>query len=416
MTKTKQRKGARAIAWLCALVYFISYVLRKNLGVMLVKVCSDMGKPESALAIVLMGLTVCYGGGQLISGMLGDKLSPTHMIGGGLLLAAFSNAAVYFATEIPLLTVLWCINGFAHSMIWAPMVKLFSTCLAEGEYSYAMMRVMWGSSFATVFLRLFCPAMLLVTSWRVIMLICAALGAAVALIFLLLKRRVFVAMDKTGTVQNEASAVQSAAVPLPRFAVPTVLLIVAAIVMHGALREGVDIWMPSFLCETFGMPEENAIFSTVILSVFGLLSFTVFDWLYRRVFHSELSCSAFCFLVAAVAAALLYLLTFLKAPAVLSMLLMALIIAAMSGANLMLVATVPKRFVKSGKVSTFTGLLDAAAYVGAAGATYGFAALFERFGWSVTILTWAIVGAAGLALSFACLPLWKKFRREYADT
>ncbi|MBQ3064167.1 MAG: hypothetical protein IJC99_05140, partial [Clostridia bacterium] len=233
--------------------------------------------------------------------------------------------------------------------------------------------------------------------------------------FFLSSKRVFaepvVRAPKTEDKPDEAPV----AIPLPAYAFAPVVLIIVSIVMHGMLKEGVDVWMPSFLCEVFGMPEENAIFSTVILSIISLVSFTLFGWVYRRFLRNELSCSLFCFIVATGAATLLFLSVKLGAPAFISMILMALIMACMTGVNLMLVATVPKRFVKSGKVSTFTGLLDAAAYLGAAIATYGFAALFEGAGWSITILVWALIGAAGLGICLVCVPLWKRFRRDYAD-
>ena len=94
---------------------------------------------------------------------------------------------------------------------------------------------------------------------------------------------------------------------------------------------------------------------------------------------------------------------------------MALIVACMHGINLMLITVVPKRFVKSGKVATFSGLLNACTYIGAALSTYGFAAIAENSGWNMTILMWVIVSALGMLVCFGATPLWKKFRREYAD-
>ena len=94
---------------------------------------------------------------------------------------------------------------------------------------------------------------------------------------------------------------------------------------------------------------------------------------------------------------------------------MAVIVACMHGINLMLITVVPKRFVKSGKVATYSGLLNACTYVGASISTYGFAALAESFGWNFTILTWVMVSVAGILVCLAAVPLWKKFRKEYAD-
>ncbi|MBQ9131640.1 MAG: MFS transporter, partial [Clostridia bacterium] len=111
----------------------------------------------------------------------------------------------------------------------------------------------------------------------------------------------------------------------------------------------------------------------------------------------------------------LYLLNLASASVAISMLLMALIVACMHGINLMLITVVPKRFVKSGKVATYSGLLNACTYIGASISTYGFAALAESFGWNFTILTWVLVSLAGVAVCLGATPFWKRFRREYVD-
>ena len=171
----------------------------------------------------------------------------------------------------------------------------------------------------------------------------------------------------------------------------------------------------TYLYETFGIPEENAIFSTVILAVLGMLSCSLFDFIHRRFFRNEVFCSAVIFGVTAAAAAVLFVVNGFVSSMVLSLALMTVITACMKGVNLILVATAPKRYVKSGKISTFTGVLDAAAYAGSALATYGFAAFAEGFGWNMTVLLWAIIGVAGLVLCLVAAPLWARFRREYAD-
>ena len=154
--KTKFSMRARGIAWLCTLVYFASYLMRINFSVMIARICVDTGFSETELAVVLTGLTIFYGTGQIVNGFLGDRIPPNKMLTFGLCLAAACNVGLFFCTTVPLMTVVWCINGFAHAMLWPPIVRLLSTYLNDEEYSYAAVRVSWGSSFATIFLYLLC--------------------------------------------------------------------------------------------------------------------------------------------------------------------------------------------------------------------------------------------------------------------
>ena len=413
--KTAIRKRAKAIAWSCTLVYFASYLMRINFAVMLVKICSDMQVNKTDLAIVVTGLTIAYGTGQIISGLMGDKIKPQLMLTFGLALAAICNVAMFFCSAIPVMTVVWSINGFAHAMLWPPIVRLMSTYLTDDEYGYSAVRVSWGSSFATILLYLLCPVLLGFLHWRVIMLVCAAGGIAIMIFWMLVHPRLFTQpMENTRNTSANGSE-KPAYAPLPRFVYLPVVLIMLGIILQGILRDGVTNWMPSYLLETFGLPEENAIVATVILAVFSVISFALFDMLHRKVFQNEVFCSAMIFVMSALSAGVLYLINLASASVVISMLLMAIIVSCMHGINLMLITVVPKRFVKSGKVATYSGLLNACTYIGASISTYGFAALAESFGWNFTILTWMLVSLAGIAVCLAATPLWKRFRREYVD-
>ena len=406
---------AKGITWAFTLVYFASYLLRINFAVMIVKICSEMSLPKSSLAVVVTTLTIAYGIGQVLSGLLGDKLKPQLMLTVGIGVAIVCNVAMFFAQAVSLMAVVWCVNGFAHAMLWPPMVRMMSTYLHDSEYSYAVVRVSCGSSIATILLYLGCPVLLKLTDWRTIMLICATVGALVWLFWVLISPRLLNHGAVLPSADGDQNKKAQNVIPLPRFVFLPIVLIMLGIILQGILRDGVTNWMPSFLNETFGMPEENAIFSTVILAIFSMVSFVFFDFIQRKFFQNEVFCAAMIYVLAAVGAGVLYAVNLLGGSVVFSMLLMAVIVACMHGINLMLISVVPKRFLRTGKVSTFSGILNACTYVGASLSTYGFAALAERFGWNFTILMWVIVSVSGIVVCLLAAPIWRRFRREFAD-
>ena len=413
--KLKISARARGIAWLCTLVYFASYLMRTNFAVMIAKICEDMGETKTALAVILSGMTVFYAIGQIINGILGDRIPPSRMLTLGLLLAAVCNAAMFFAEAIPVMTVIWCVNGFAHAMLWPPIVRLLSTYLTDEEYNYAVVRVSWGSSFATIFLYLLCPLLLGLLSWRTIILLLAVVGAAIAVVWTLLSRRLF-GTEKPKTEEASEEVPEKPAkkgVPLPKTVFLPIVLIILGIILQGMLRDGVTNWMPSFLSDSFGFDVETSILYTVVLALFSILTFSAADLLHRTIFKNEVTCAGAIFMIAAIAAALLY---FIKDYAIAAILLMSVIVAGMHGINLMLITVVPKRFVKSGRVSTFSGILNAGTYAGSAIASPAFAAIAEETGsWNVVILVWVGISALGALVCFVVAPLWRHFRKTYSD-
>lgn len=414
--KSTISKNTKKIAYLLALVYFTSYCMRVNLAVMLVKICSEMQVEKSALAIVITGLTVAYGTGQVISGFLGDRIKPQHIIPAGLALAVACNVGIFFTSTIPAMTVIWSINGFAHALLWPPIVRLMSTHLSAKDYSFAAVRVNQGSSIATISLYLFCPLLLGFMQWRTIMLLCAAWGAVMIALWFILYPRIFTKKEALEErVEVSALPKEQKVFPIPLYIFGAISLIMPGIMMQGMLRDGVTNWMPSFLLETFGLSEENSIISTVILAIFTMVSYSAFSALQKRFFKNEVTCAAAIFGGSAIVCGILFLVNSLAPAAALvpSLILMALTVAAMHGVNLMLIAIVPRRFVPFGKVSTYSGILNACTYVGAALSTYGFAALAETFDWNFTILTWVAISLVGALLCFFAARIWQRHLDEY---
>jgi OPA family glycerol-3-phosphate transporter-like MFS transporter len=290
-----------------------------------------------------------------------------------------------------------------------------STHLSAEDYSFAAVRVNQGSSIATIALYLFCPLLLGFMEWRTIMLLCAAWGAIMVVLWFLLYPRVFTKKDvQTEKINPSAPISEQKAVPVPLYIFGAIALIMPGIMMQGMLRDGVTNWMPSFLLETFGLSEENSIVSTVILAVFTMISYSAFSLLQKRFFKNEVTCAAAIFGGSAIVCGILFLVNSLAPTAALvpSLILMALTVAAMHGVNLMLISIVPRRFVVFGKVSTYSGILNASTYVGAALSTYGFAALAETFDWNFTILSWVVISLIGAVVCFFGARIWQRHLDE----
>lgn len=413
-------KRAKAIAWLLTLVYFASYLMRKNFSVMLVDICGELAVEKSAIAIVSTLMTITYGAGQIINGILGDRIKPQTMLTTGLGLAAACNVAMFFAPNIPVMAAIWAVNGYAHAMLWPPIVRLMSMHLNSDEYGYSAVRVSWGSSIATIVLYTLCPFLLMVTDWRTVIIGCAVGGVAILALWVSFQKKVFADPSSVGgavPAEAKAGGAKKKGIPLPLYVFIPIALIMLGIVLQGMLRDGVTDWTPNFLHETYGVDKSNAILFTVIPAIFSMISFSAFDLLHRKVFRNEVTCSAVIFGGAAVCSLILFAFNTLIPNIVVAIVAVSLIIGCMHGINLMLITVVPKRFIKSGKVSTFSGILNACTYGGSAIAVPGFAMITEMSGndWNVTVLVWGIISVLGLAVCLAGVPLWRKFCKEYAN-
>ena len=401
-----KRIGGKPLAWLLTAVYFASYVTRINFAAIIQEIVTDMGYEKAALSIVLVVISITYGAGQIINGKLGDKIRPDLMILMGLIISTAANLLFpLFISSIPVMAVLWGVNGFAQAMMWPPMVKILVTATDTETYNYAVVRVSWGSSIGTIFVYLSAPLIISLVGWRAVFYTSAAVGVAMAIVWQMLRGRI-----SADTSVKEAEVTTPERFRFPKEAICPILFIAAAIIFQGMLRDGISSWMPTYLSEVFHLDNETSILLTVSLAIFSIITSAIAGAAYKKYFKNEVMLGGVIFAISAIASLLLYLL--FDFGIAVTVVLMMIVNGCMHGINLMLITHVPKRFKKYGNISTISGLINSCTYIGAAISTYGIALLSESVGWRGTIGVWLVIAVLGTACCFVSAVPWKKFYKE----
>ena len=62
------------------LVYFFSYAMRLDYAASLVAIVNALGVTNTAASVAITGSFITYGLGQIVFGIIGDKLSPVKII------------------------------------------------------------------------------------------------------------------------------------------------------------------------------------------------------------------------------------------------------------------------------------------------------------------------------------------------
>ncbi len=392
------KKAVNRVAFLFTLVYMVSYITRINYGAIIAEMVIDTGHSKSMLSMALTGSFITYGAGQIVSGFLGDLFSPKKLLSIGFVLTVLMNLTIPFCHSPYLMLAVWCVNGFAQSFMWPPLVKLMTGLLSIEDYNSVSVKVSWGSSFGTIIVYLAAPLFISIWDWRSVFVFSAAAGAVMLVIWQLLGYDI----EKTPAVE---SAERSSATG-GSFMRPFIVGIMCAIVLQGLLRDGVTTWMPSYIDETYHLGSEISILTGVVLPVFGIGCMQLTSMVYRRRPGAPLLTAALFFAIGGMCAVLLNFVS--GGNAVLSVLCSAGLTGCMHGVNLILICMIPPFFKYTGKVSTVSGVLNACTYIGSALSTYGTARLTEEFGWSVTLVLWVIVAFVGMTICLLCTKPWKK--------
>lgn len=410
-----EKKFREMLVWLCVISYFVSYITRVNYNSVLLEIEKEAGFDKVSAALALTGSSITYGVGQLISGWMGDRISPKLMVFMGLLLSAAMNLAVPIFTYPAFVLCFWCVNGFAQALIWPPLVRLMSTYLDEDQYKKSCVQVTCGSSVGTIAVYLLAPLCISIGSWRSLFFLCAVTALLFSVIWFMgvgaaeKRLRKFGANHTSGlpaggeNPQNKERG---------RSHTPFLLIgmIMVAIVVQGILRDGVTTWMPSYLSDTFHLGSAVSVLSGMILPIFGICCLQLTLQLNRRLIKNELLCAGSLFLPSCLSALLLLLM--FSANPVLSVFLSAVITGCMYGVNVILASMLPRYFGKNGRVSFISGLFNSCTYVGSALSGSGSALIAEVAGWPAVILFWCGAALVGTLLCVRAAGPWKRFREQ----
>lgn len=398
--KLTDKKSIRLLTVLSWMIYFSSYITRLNFGAILVEFIQSEGIMKSAASAITTALFVTYGVGQLLSGYLGDRVSPRLLIFGGLLTASVCNIAMPLVSPaIGAMTVVWGINGIAQAMMWPPLVKICASALSSENYNRLMPVIGTSCAAATIVIYLISPLIISISGWKLVFYITAAVATLAALAWFiltapLLKNISFAPATLKEKKEGEVVAVNKAVWRL----LPMILLSIA---MLGILRDGITTWMPTFISETFKVESTVSILTGVAIPAthmfIGLTTYKVLVAMKRDVF------AAIGLYFAATTSFLILLWVSGTNSMLLSTLFIALGSGGLHGINSLQTYYLPELLGGTGKISFYAGLINSATYVGSAVSTYLFAVISEMHGWDATVVSWVIFAAAGLALTVACM-------------
>lgn len=387
---------------LCCLVYFASYVTRLDYAAVLVEIVRDLQLSNTTAGIAVTGSFITYGLGMILFGFTGDRIKPRTLIAVGLLGTSLINLSMGLLPDIRLMIGIWCFNGFFQAMLWPPLSRTLAENLSPEKVPGAVATVCTVAQIATLGVYLLSPVVIRAGGWRTVFLLAAGIGICALLLWV-----PGTAGVRQGHSPPGPQSAPEAAAPIGSLVRAAGLIpIMLCIILLGMLRDGLQTWMPTYICEVFGLSTETSILISGLLPVLSAASISLSMLLFRRVGNEVLS-GAILFGIAAVCAVTMFLI--FPGSAVLGITLFALLAGSMHGANQMIVCSVPLHFEHYGRVATFAGLLNSFVYAGAAISTYGFASFAQRFGWRSTMLFWLVIALAGTLICLACFRKWRTF-------
>lgn len=430
--KITDRKIIGILFFLCFGVYFSTYIGRLNYSASLAEIIHSEGFSKGSAGMIGTVFFFAYGAGQLISGFLGDRLPCRYLVFGGLGISGVLNGLMGIMHTPYSMAVIWGINGLSQAFVWSPLLQILYNYLQTNIRLKLCLYMNLSVPLGTIVAYGVSALLISGPGWRSAFFIPSIWLLSVAVLWFIGMGRVEHYAKKHGILEQDVDIIKQKEKKKSSYNIQKVsgkttiameegqnawrvlltasglCILVFALCIQGALKDGVTIWIPTYLGEKHNLGSMTAILSTMVIPLCNLFGVTLASLADRYLGRNEVKTSALFFGVCAIS--LIVLLLWGNKNSVLALAMLGISTTSMMAVNTMLTAVMPPRFGRLGKASSVSGILNSSVYIGGAISTYGIGALSTAFGWNITIGVWV----TGAVISFILCIIVSRRWKEYA--
>ena len=395
-------KGFREFAWKMLISFGLTYMFfyngRQNINLVMTQMAEQLGSTTAAMGVVSSALFWCYAFGQLINGRLGAYFGYKRFMMFGVAASAVLNIVISFQHSIPVIAVLWGLNGFCQSMVWSNGLGVLNKWWPKKQRGFAsgLATAFSGVAQVVTYLTiLVCMDANPTWGWRAAFrfpMLPMILMIVVFGIFFKEKPedinlKAFKEEDEEAEAKDAqlAKEIESKGYFYPYkllFSEPKVIVFCFISAIAGVGRYGLLTWVPTYFMESLGLSIKEGIFSSILLPIGQASAMFLFPLLTDKVFKGKREPM----LILASIVTFLGMITFpfmsSKGPASL-MLLVVGVFSMVTGVIWAVAGDMGGRALSS----TVVGVLDWAVYMGAAVQASAFGFVKDTFGWPAVFIT-----------------------------
>lgn len=277
-------KKFKAGAWfyliLFSLLYCAHYCTRLNIGNAQVYMTEFSSEDIGILSSVLFWT---YGIGHLVNGRLGEIFGVRKFIIWSVILSVICNIFMSFQTSILAMAIIWGLNGFVQSMAWSPGVSSLTAWWPGDKRGFATGFANAFSGFGQVFATLMVALGFVVLpnlGWRSAFIVPAVLPILFLIIYWIFAKSGPKAIgledykeEDRAKAEHEdemAAIVKEKGVLYPYFHLlkkPVFWIWIFVVFASGIARYGLVTWIPKYLNETTDMGAIISLLTSTILPI-----------------------------------------------------------------------------------------------------------------------------------------------------
>ena len=380
------------------LTYLFFYNGRQNINLVMTQMAESLGSTTAAMGVVSSALFWCYAFGQLVNGRLGAFFGYKRFMMFGVAASAVINVVISFQHSIPVIAILWGLNGYCQSMVWSNGLGVLNKWWPKRERGFASGLATAFSGIAQVITYLtVLLAIELDPEWgwraafRYPMIPMALMLIGFALLFREKPEDIglmpFEEEDQSAASRDASliKEIENKGFLYPYkvlFSEPKVIVFCFISAIAGVGRYGLLTWIPTYFSESMGLSIKEGIFSSILLPFGQACAMFVFPLITDKLFKGKREPM----LALAAVVTFLGMITFpfLSTKGAASAMLL---LVGISGMVTGVIWAVAGDMGGRAFSSTVVGVLDWAVYMGAAIQASVFGFMKDTFGWSAVFIT-----------------------------
>ena len=395
-SKKAKLKQAIALGGVSSTLYLFVYIVRNALSAIAPQMIENGIFTTETIGKMSSVFFICYAVGQLINGVLGDKIKAHNLICVGLVLSGISHFLIVYVTDNPFMAcLLYALTGFFLSMVYAPMTKINS----ENVEIIYITKCALGVQIASLLGSPVAGVLASVLSWKLVF------GVSSGLLFFtgILAYVFYVYCERKGliTYNRFTKAAKESGGTIRLLFKREIVKFTIVSALTGIIRTSVVFWLPTYISQYLGFSASKATLfytiATVFISLSAFLAVIMYEGLKRKLNLTLLVI----FVISTLAFFGAYL---VDQPFVNIVFMIIAILFANCASNLLWSIYCPS-LRDTGMVSATTGFLNFVSYMSASISNTIFGNAVAVVGWGNLILIWGVLMAAG---TVNMLPFRKK--------
>lgn len=414
--RTREENVDLLLPIVCALIYVSSYFGRHSYTSNITQIVAALGVSYSDTGLVSTMFFFAYGVGQFVHGIFCNKYSEKYVIPAVLAVSSIINLLVFFGIDFEIYKYLWLLNGCCLSVLWPFLVRILSKYLSGKAVPRGIVILSSSATVGYCLIYLFSAIFSALNAYKVSFLFSSLFLIATGIIWVVVYNRF--GLSKMG-IKLDSEKIEAVKTSIPtksksaKDAAFILLLIAMSIyaVTTNTIKDGLHVWVPSVLKDSFELPESMSTFLSLTLSIFGMFAAMLSVKIHAKVKNYLLEVELIAILAGGLVLAIIGLIS--TGHLILTLICFGAVALLMHTCCSTLTGIAPMELKDKMDSGALAGIMNGSCYVGSVISSYALGIIADNFGWISVfyfLLILSLIPAVILLVKLLCRGVSRIFK------